>query len=68
MIRGFPVRRRTTNGRSLRAVDEPVWYLVSAKDDGHGFAKKTNADFEFLRFGQIPLRTTCEVTVVTDSK
>ena len=23
----------------------PVWYLV-AKDEGHGFGKKTNADFQ----------------------
>jgi dipeptidyl aminopeptidase/acylaminoacyl peptidase len=24
----------------------PVWYLL-AKDEGHGFAKKKNQDFEF---------------------
>ena len=24
----------------------PVWYLM-AKDEGHGFAKKKNADYEF---------------------
>jgi len=24
----------------------PVWYLM-AKDEGHGFAKKPNADFQF---------------------
>jgi dipeptidyl aminopeptidase/acylaminoacyl peptidase len=24
----------------------PVWYLL-AKDEGHGFAKKKNADFQF---------------------
>ncbi len=24
----------------------PVWYLL-AKDEGHGFAKKENADFQF---------------------
>ena len=24
----------------------PVWYLM-AKDEGHGFAKKQNADFQF---------------------
>ena len=24
----------------------PVWYLA-AKDEGHGFAKKKNADFQF---------------------
>jgi dipeptidyl aminopeptidase/acylaminoacyl peptidase len=25
---------------------KPVWYLM-AKDEGHGFAKKGNADFQF---------------------
>jgi dipeptidyl aminopeptidase/acylaminoacyl peptidase len=25
---------------------KPVWYLM-AKDEGHGFAKKANADFQF---------------------
>jgi len=24
----------------------PVWYLL-AKDEGHGFSKKSNADFQF---------------------
>ncbi len=24
----------------------PVWYLM-AKDEGHGFAKKENADYQF---------------------
>jgi dipeptidyl aminopeptidase/acylaminoacyl peptidase len=31
---------------ALRSRGQAVWYLV-AKDEGHGFAKKTNADFEF---------------------
>lgn len=31
---------------ALRSRGQPVWYLV-AKDEGHGFAKKQNADFEF---------------------
>ncbi|MBS1912157.1 MAG: S9 family peptidase [Bacteroidetes bacterium] len=31
----------------LRAIGTPVWYLA-AKDEGHGFAKKSNVDFEFL--------------------
>ena len=26
--------------------EKPVWYLM-AKDEGHGFAKKGNADFQF---------------------
>ncbi len=31
---------------TVRRGDTPVWYLV-AKDEGHGFAKKKNADFQF---------------------
>jgi dipeptidyl aminopeptidase/acylaminoacyl peptidase len=31
---------------ALRSRGQTVWYLV-AKDEGHGFAKKMNADFEF---------------------
>ncbi len=30
----------------VRKVGTPVWYLL-AKDEGHGFAKKKNRDFEF---------------------
>jgi dipeptidyl aminopeptidase/acylaminoacyl peptidase len=30
----------------IRANGGPVWYL-EAKDEGHGFRKKTNADFQF---------------------
>jgi len=30
----------------VRQKDVPVWYLV-AKDEGHGFAKKKNADYQF---------------------
>jgi len=29
---------------ALRANDTPVWYIV-AEDEGHGFAKKSNADY-----------------------
>jgi dipeptidyl aminopeptidase/acylaminoacyl peptidase len=32
--------------RRIRSVGTPVWYLM-AKDEGHGFAKKSNRDFEF---------------------
>ena len=28
------------------ATARPVWYLM-AKDEGHGFAKKKNEDFQF---------------------
>jgi dipeptidyl aminopeptidase/acylaminoacyl peptidase len=31
---------------ALKAQNTPVWYLVG-KDEGHGFAKKKNADFQF---------------------
>ena len=31
---------------TLKARGTPVWYLL-ARDEGHGFAKKPNADFEF---------------------
>ena len=30
----------------IRGVGTPVWYLM-AKDEGHGFAKKNNRDFQF---------------------
>lgn len=33
--------------KAVRANDVPVWYLM-AKDEGHGFAKKSNADYQFL--------------------
>ena len=31
---------------ALKKQGTPVWYLL-AKDEGHGFAKKQNADFQF---------------------
>jgi dipeptidyl aminopeptidase/acylaminoacyl peptidase len=31
---------------TVRKNNVPVWYLM-AKDEGHGFAKKKNADFQF---------------------
>ncbi len=31
---------------ALKQQGTPVWYLA-AKDEGHGFAKKKNADFQF---------------------
>ena len=31
---------------AIKAQNTPVWYLA-AKDEGHGFAKKKNADFQF---------------------
>lgn len=32
--------------RTVRANNTPIWYLM-AKDEGHGFAKKANQDFQF---------------------
>jgi dipeptidyl aminopeptidase/acylaminoacyl peptidase len=32
--------------KAVRKVGTPVWYLI-ANDEGHGFAKKSNADFQF---------------------
>ncbi len=32
--------------KAVRAGGTPVWYLMAA-DEGHGFAKKSNADFQF---------------------
>ncbi len=32
--------------RTMRANNTPVWYLM-AKDEGHGFSKKRNQDFQF---------------------
>ncbi len=31
---------------TVRNNGSPVWYLMG-KDEGHGFAKKRNADFQF---------------------
>ncbi|HEY4642782.1 MAG TPA: S9 family peptidase [Thermoanaerobaculia bacterium] len=33
--------------KTIRGNGGPVWWLM-AKDEGHGFAKKKNADFQFL--------------------
>jgi dipeptidyl aminopeptidase/acylaminoacyl peptidase len=33
--------------KAVRENGVPVWYLM-AKDEGHGFAKKQNADYQFL--------------------
>jgi dipeptidyl aminopeptidase/acylaminoacyl peptidase len=32
--------------KTVRKNNTPVWYLM-AKDEGHGFARKSNADFQF---------------------
>lgn len=33
--------------KTVRANGVPVWYLM-AKDEGHGFAKRSNQDFQFI--------------------
>jgi dipeptidyl aminopeptidase/acylaminoacyl peptidase len=32
--------------KTVRKNNVPVWYLM-AKDEGHGFSKKKNVDFQF---------------------
>jgi dipeptidyl aminopeptidase/acylaminoacyl peptidase len=33
--------------KTIRANGGPVWWLM-AKDEGHGFGKKKNVDYQFL--------------------
>ncbi|MHB0971819.1 MAG: S9 family peptidase [Thermoanaerobaculia bacterium] len=52
VIQGFndprvPYTEAEQIAKAARGNDNPVWYLM-AKDEGHGFAKKSNADFQFL--------------------
>lgn len=42
-----PVTEADQMVKALRAQGGACWYLL-AKDEGHGFAKKKNADFQFL--------------------
>jgi dipeptidyl aminopeptidase/acylaminoacyl peptidase len=41
-----PLNEATQMKERIQSNGSPVWYLV-AKDEGHGFAKKKNADFQF---------------------
>jgi dipeptidyl aminopeptidase/acylaminoacyl peptidase len=41
-----PVNEAEQMVRTVRSNNTPVWYLM-AKDEGHGFAKKKNQDFQF---------------------
>ena len=41
-----PVGEAEQMVKTVRKGDTPVWYLM-AKDEGHGFAKKKNQDFQF---------------------
>ncbi len=42
-----PVTEAEQIVQAVRAAGQPCWYLM-ARDEGHGFAKKPNADFQFL--------------------
>ena len=42
-----PVTESEQMVKAIRDHGGTVWYLM-AKDEGHGFAKKRNADFQFL--------------------
>ncbi len=42
-----PVTEAEQIVKAMREAGRPCWYLVAA-DEGHGFAKKPNADFQFL--------------------
>ena len=42
-----PVTEAEQMVRALRENGGTCWYLM-AKDEGHGFQKKRNADFQFL--------------------
>jgi dipeptidyl aminopeptidase/acylaminoacyl peptidase len=41
-----PLNEATQIVETVRQNDIPVWSLI-AKDEGHGFAKKKNIDFQF---------------------
>ena len=41
-----PLKEAEQMVATLKKTGTPVWYLM-AKDEGHGFAKKPNADFQF---------------------
>ncbi len=42
-----PLTESEQMAKAIREAGGKVWYLM-AKDEGHGFAKKRNADFQFL--------------------
>ncbi|MCX6903810.1 MAG: prolyl oligopeptidase family serine peptidase, partial [Verrucomicrobia bacterium] len=42
-----PVTESEQMVKAIRSQGGQVWYLM-AKDEGHGFGKKRNADFQFL--------------------
>lgn len=42
-----PVTEAEQIVKAMRDAGRPCWYLMAA-DEGHGFAKKKNADFQFL--------------------
>jgi dipeptidyl aminopeptidase/acylaminoacyl peptidase len=42
--------------KSLKAQSRPVWFMV-AKDEGHGYAKKPNQDYQFYATVEFAKRT-----------
>ena len=42
--------------KTMKSKDRPVWYIL-AKDEGHGFAKKPNADFLFYAIVEFAKQT-----------
>jgi len=41
-----PINESEQMVATIKSIGTPVWYLM-AQDEGHGFAKKKNADFQF---------------------
>ena len=46
MIRAFPGPKSQQMVATVRKNGTPVWFLM-AKDEGHGFSKKKNVDYQF---------------------
>ena len=45
MTRECPFRNRSKWWQNFGSRGNPVWY-IEGKDEGHGFAKKTNRDYQ----------------------
>ena len=59
--RALHARREQIVARRCKKRGTPVWFLL-AKDEGHGFAKKPNADFQFYATVEFARQTLPEVT------
>ena len=63
-----PAQRGRADGRHASSKNgTPVWYLM-AKDEGHGFAKKKNADFQFYATVLFVRRYLLEEAAATNTK